>query len=65
MFSYLLSIDLKMAANVSAPAVVNIDDLRTRAKNRLPKMVFDYIDSGADREQTLSQNCSAYNEILF
>ena len=28
-------------------------------------MVFGYIDSGADREQTLSQNCSAYNEILF
>ena len=28
-------------------------------------MVFDYIDSGADREQTLSQNCTAYKEILF
>ncbi len=54
-----------MAANVSAPKVVNIDDLRTLAKRRLPRMVFDYIDSGADREQTLSQNCSAFNEILF
>ena len=28
-------------------------------------MVFDYIDSGADREQTLDQNCSAYKEIFF
>ena len=54
-----------MGANVSAPAVVNIEDLRCRAERRLPRMVFDYIDSGADREQTLSQNCSAFNEILF
>ncbi len=54
-----------MGGDVSAPNVVNINDLRTKAKNRLPTMVFNYIDSGADREQTLSQNCSAYNEILF
>ncbi len=54
-----------MAANVSSPSVVNISDLRKLAKNRLPKMVFDYIDSGADREQTLSQNCTAFNEIFF
>ncbi len=55
----------KMGANVSAPNVVNIADLRVLAKRRLPRMVFDYIDSGADKEQTLSQNCTAYNEILF
>ncbi len=54
-----------MGADVSSPSVVNINDLRTKAKNRLPTMVFNYIDSGADREQTLAQNCSAYNEILF
>ncbi len=54
-----------MGANVSSPKVVNISDLRLLAKSRLPQMVFDYIDSGADREQTLSQNCSAYNEIFF
>ncbi len=54
-----------MNTSVTAPKVVNISDLRKLAKNRLPKMVFDYIDSGADREQTLSQNCSAYKEIFF
>ena len=54
-----------MVGNVSAPNVVNVGDLRSLAKNRLPQMVFDYIDSGADREQTLSQNCSAFNEIYF
>ena len=55
----------KMVANVSSPSVVNISDLRVLAKRRLPRMVFDYIDSGADREQTLSENCTAYNEIFF
>ncbi len=54
-----------MGANVAAPNVVNVADLRGLAKNRLPQMVFDYIDSGADREQTLSQNCSAFDEIYF
>ena len=54
-----------MGGNVTAPNVVNVADLRLLAKNRLPQMVFDYIDSGADREQTLSQNCSAFNEIYF
>tara|TARA_B100000131_G_scaffold321706_1_gene373374 strand:- start:1476 stop:2648 length:1173 start_codon:yes stop_codon:yes gene_type:complete len=54
-----------MAANVSSPNVVNISDLRVLAKKRLPQMVFDYIDSGADREQTLAENCSAFNEIYF
>ncbi len=54
-----------MAANVSSPSVVNISDLRVLAKRRLPRMVFDYIDSGADREQTLDENCTAYNEIFF
>ena len=54
-----------MGGNVSAPNVVNVGDLRSLAKNRLPQMVFDYIDSGADREQTLSQNCSAFEEIYF
>ncbi len=37
---------------------VNIDDLRALAKKRLPKMVFDYIDGGADDEITLRQSVS-------
>ncbi|WP_320663693.1 alpha-hydroxy acid oxidase [Prochlorococcus sp. MIT 1223] len=54
-----------MRANVSSTNAVNVSDLRLLAKRRLPQMVFDYIDSGADREQTLSDNCTAYNQILF
>ena len=44
---------------------VNIDDLRTMARRRLPRMAFDYIDGGADREWTLRENCRAYEQVLF
>ncbi len=42
-------------------SVHNIDDLRALAKKRLPRMVFDYIDGGADDEVTLRANCSRYD----
>jgi isopentenyl diphosphate isomerase/L-lactate dehydrogenase-like FMN-dependent dehydrogenase len=32
---------------------------------RLPRMVFDYIDGGAEREWTLRENCRAYEDVLF
>ncbi len=37
---------------------VNIADLRQAAKRALPRMVFDYIDGGADDEITLARNTS-------
>tara|TARA_Y100001968_G_scaffold47153_1_gene37356 strand:+ start:14497 stop:15675 length:1179 start_codon:yes stop_codon:yes gene_type:complete len=54
-----------MPVNISPTKIVNVSDLRAMAKRRLPQMVFDYIDSGADREKTLEENCTAFNEILF
>jgi len=36
--------------------VNNIGDLRRLARKRLPRMVFDYIDGGADDEVTLQDN---------
>jgi L-lactate dehydrogenase (cytochrome) len=36
--------------------VVNIEDLRQRARRRLPKVVFDFIDGGAMDERTLAAN---------
>ena len=39
---------------------VNIDDLRLMAKRRLPRMVFDYIDGGAEDEDTLTRNRARY-----
>lgn len=41
----------------------NIADLRKLARARLPKMVFDYIDGGADDEITLRRNEDAFREI--
>jgi L-lactate dehydrogenase (cytochrome) len=44
---------------------VNIDDLRRLAERRLPRVVFDYIDGGADAELTLRANCRAFEEVEF
>ena len=45
--------------------VVNIADIRRLAERRVPRIVFDYIDGGADDERTLRGNCEAYGEVLF
>jgi isopentenyl diphosphate isomerase/L-lactate dehydrogenase-like FMN-dependent dehydrogenase len=54
-----------MASSVAPPRVLNIEDLRREARRRLPRVVFDYIDGGAERERTLRENCRAYDDILF
>ena len=41
----------------------NIAALRLMAKQRLPRMVFDYIDGGAEDEVTLRQNTNRFREI--
>lgn len=41
---------------------LNIDDLREAARRRAHKMVFDYIDGGADDEITLALNIDAFND---
>ena len=39
---------------------LNISDIRCAAKKRAHKMVFDYIDGGADDERTLARNSDAF-----
>lgn len=41
----------------------NIADLRLLARTRLPRMVFDYIDGGADDERTLARSTQRFREI--
>ncbi|MEZ5972617.1 MAG: alpha-hydroxy acid oxidase [Hyphomonadaceae bacterium] len=41
----------------------NIADLRHMARERLPRMVFDYVDGGADNEVTLERNVSRFRDI--
>jgi isopentenyl diphosphate isomerase/L-lactate dehydrogenase-like FMN-dependent dehydrogenase len=45
--------------------VVCIDDLRRAAQRRLPRVVFDYIDGGAEAETTLGENCRAFDRIAL
>ena len=55
----------KMPKAVAAPRVVNIEDLRALARQRVPKMVFDYLDGGAEGEITLRENCRAFEGVTF
>ncbi len=50
---------------VTSPHVVNISDLRSAAKRRLPKVVFDYLDGGAEGEVTLRENCRIFDDVTF
>src|SRR5690349_367934 len=45
--------------------VVNIADLRRLAKQRLPPVVFDYIDGGAEDEITLRANEAAFARVTL
>jgi isopentenyl diphosphate isomerase/L-lactate dehydrogenase-like FMN-dependent dehydrogenase len=51
--------------SVASPRVVNISDLRRVAERRLPRVVFDYVDGGADGEVTLRENTRAFEEVVF
>src|SRR5256885_7486655 len=50
---------------VDPPRVVNIADLRRAAKRRLPRVVFDYIDGGADAEWTMRENSRVFDDVLL
>ena len=50
---------------VASPRVVNMADLRCLAERRLPRVVFDYVDGGAEGEITLRENCRAFEEVTF
>ena len=44
---------------------LNIDHLRQRARRRLPRVVFDYIEGGAEDEVTLRENRAAFERIAL
>src|SRR5438445_9351674 len=51
--------------SLEPPRVLNIEDLRSAAKRRLPRVVFDYIDGGAEDEWTLRANCRAFEAVTL
>lgn len=44
---------------------MNIEDLRELARRRVPRIVFNYIDGGAEDEWTLRENRRAFDAITF
>jgi isopentenyl diphosphate isomerase/L-lactate dehydrogenase-like FMN-dependent dehydrogenase len=55
----------RLSRSVASPRVVCIADLRTVARARVPKAVFDYLDGGAEGEVTLRENCRVYEDVTF
>jgi L-lactate dehydrogenase (cytochrome) len=51
--------------SVASPHVLNIADLRRAAERRLPRVVFDYIDGGAEREITMRENSRVFDDVVF
>ncbi|RUM22939.1 mandelate dehydrogenase [Rhizobium vallis] len=43
----------------------SVEDFRKRAKNFLPKMVFDYLEGGSEGEAGLSRNVNAFGKWNF
>lgn len=54
-----------MADTLTPGRALTIGDLRRLASRRVPRMVFDYIDGGADAEVTLRENCRVFDQVLF
>src|SRR5271165_525810 len=52
-------------SNLGPPGVVNIADLRRLAQQRLPKVIFDYLDGGAEGEVTLRENSRVFEDVTF
>jgi L-lactate dehydrogenase (cytochrome) len=45
--------------------ILNIADLRLAAKRRLPRVVFDYIDGGAETERTMRENARVFDDVVL
>jgi hypothetical protein len=42
---------------------INIEDLRRRAREKLPGPIFDYMDGGAENEWTMRRNTSGFDDV--
>jgi isopentenyl diphosphate isomerase/L-lactate dehydrogenase-like FMN-dependent dehydrogenase len=56
---------IRTPRSLRSPRVINIDDLRRQARRRLPRVVFNYVDGGADDEATLHENCRVFQDVAF
>ncbi|MCR9148503.1 MAG: alpha-hydroxy-acid oxidizing protein [Rhodobacteraceae bacterium] len=47
------------------PAITSIEDLKRLYERRVPRMFYDYAETGSWTEQTFSENTSDFNDIRF
>lgn len=47
------------------PVITNIQDLHRIYRRRVPRMFYDYAESGSWTEQTFRANSSDFNDILL
>jgi L-lactate dehydrogenase (cytochrome) len=47
----------------SADQLITVDDYRALAKRRLPRVAFDFVDGGAESEQTERENRRAFEQV--
>lgn len=45
--------------------LLTVEDFRAAARRRLPRLVFDYVDGGAESEETVRANCEAFRQVSF
>jgi L-lactate dehydrogenase (cytochrome) len=45
--------------------IINLEDLRQRARRRLPRTIFDYVEGGAEDEYTVHANRRGFERYLF
>lgn len=44
---------------------ITVEDVRAAARRRLPRMVFDFVDGGAEDEFTVAENRRAFSDVTF
>lgn len=47
------------------PVITCIDDLKTRYRRRVPRMFYDYCETGSWSEQTFRENTSDFDDLYF
>lgn len=57
--------DLLAPSPTGVDALHTIEDFRASAKRKLPRMVWDFVDGGADGELAVNANRAALDEVLF
>jgi L-lactate dehydrogenase (cytochrome) len=57
--------DLLYMETILMPVITNIEDLRQLAQKRVPRMFYDYADSGSWTESTYRANESDFQKIKF